>query len=212
MPAFAAEPAKFTVKVEKAEVPKALAAELADTLDEQTVSVLNGDGTLRARFWFRKEIPARASAEQLKNGLTYREIPEGSFLGLVQFEKPFVDFRKQELPAGTFSLRLAVQPDTGDHKDTAPHQDFCLLVPVATEKSLEPLETKDTVKLSLKVTKSDHPAVLLMFPYYGKESEAKIAFKSGRVTVVQLHRKVIANEIASTLGFAFVIDGVSASR
>jgi hypothetical protein len=200
------------VKVAKAEAPKALAEELRTTLDEQSVSVLNADGTTRAQFWFRKEIPVRANAEQVKNGLTYREIPEGSFIGVVKFEKPFVDFRKQELPAGTYSMRLAVQPDTGDHKDTAPHQDFCLLVPIASEKNLETIETKDLVRMSLKVTLSDHPAVLLMFPHYGKDEEAKIVAKPGGVSVVQLRRGVVANEKPATLGFAFVVEGISPMR
>lgn len=212
LPTFAAEPAKFTVAVAEAAAPKALAEELRTTLDVQSVNVLNADGTSRAQFWFRKDIPVRANAEQVKNGITYREIPEGSFLGVVKFDQAFVDFRKQELPAGTYSMRLAVQPDTGDHKDTSPHQDFCLLVPIASEKNLETLETKDLVRMSLKVTKSDHPAVLLMFPHFGKDAEAKIVAKPGGVTVVLLRRAVVANEKPATLGFAFAIDGVSPMR
>src|SRR4051812_18503830 len=66
LPAFAAEPPKFIVKVAKAEPPKALAEELRTTLDEQTVIVLNGDGTSRAQFWLRKETPVRANDEQVK--------------------------------------------------------------------------------------------------------------------------------------------------
>ena len=212
LPAFAAEPAKFTVNLANVEPPKLLAEELRTTLDEQTVSVLNADGTTRAQFWVRKEIPVRANAEQVKNGLTYREIPEGTFLGVVKFEKPFVDFRKQELPAGTYSMRLAVQPDTGDHKDTAPHQDFCLLVPLESEKNLETIEPKDLVRMSLKVTMSDHPAVLLMFPHFGKDAEAKVVAKPGGVSVLQLRRAVLANDKPATLGFAFVVDGVSPMR
>jgi hypothetical protein len=208
----AVEPAKFTVKTEKADAPAALAEELRTTLDPQTVNILNGDGTSRVRFWIRKEIPMRATAEQVKNGLSYREIPEGSFLGVVQFEKPFTDFRKQELPAGTYSMRLAVQPDTGDHKDTAPHQDFCVLIPLESEKNLETLELKDLVKPSLKVTMSDHPAVLLMFPNYGKEEVPAITSKAGGVSLVQFRRAVIANEKPATLGFAFVVDGISPLR
>jgi len=209
---IAAEPAKFTAKTEKADAPAALAEDLRTTLDEQTILVLNGDGTSRVRFWIRKEIPMRASAEQVKNGLSYREIPEGSFLGVVKFEKTFTDFRKQELPAGTYSMRLAVQPDTGDHKDTAPHQDFCVLIPLDAEKDLETIELKDLVKPSLKVTKSDHPAILLMFPYFGKESAAAIASKPGGVSLVQFRTSVIAENKATTLGFAFVIDGFSPLR
>jgi len=209
---FTAEPAKFTAKTEKADAPAALAEELRTTLDPQTIHVLNGDGTSHVRLWLRKDIPMRATAEQVKNGLSYREIPEGSFLGVVQFEKPFTDFRKQELPAGTYSMRFAVQPDTGDHKDTAPHQEFCVLIALEAEKSLETLELKELVKPSLKVTKNDHPAVLLMFPYYGKDERPAVVAKPGGVSVVQFRRSVIANMKSTTLGFSFVVDGVSSLR
>jgi hypothetical protein len=210
--ALAADPAKFTVKTENADAPAALAEELRTTLDPHTIHVLSGDGTSRVRFWMRKEIPMRATADQVKNGLSYREIPEGTFLGVVRFEKPFTDFRKQELPAGTYSMRLAVQPETGDHKDTAPHQDFSVLIPLDDEKSLDPVEMKDLIKPSLKVTKGDHPAVLLMFPNYGKADGESIATKPGGVSIVLFRRKVVANDLPASLGFAFVVDGVSPSR
>ena len=73
------------------------------------------------RIWFRAEIPVKATEEQIKNGLTYHEIPEGTLVGALEFPTKFTDFRKQELPAGVYTLRFAVQPDIGDHTGTAPH-------------------------------------------------------------------------------------------
>ena len=58
-----------------------------------------------------------------------------------------------------YTLRLAVQPDTGDHTDTAPHQDFALLVPAKADDTADALEVKAVVKLSLKATGGDHPGV-----------------------------------------------------
>ena len=49
------------------------------------------------RVWFRTEIPAKATEDQVKNGLTYREIPEGTLVGAIEFPAKFTDFRKQEL-------------------------------------------------------------------------------------------------------------------
>ena len=163
-------------------------------------------------FWFRKEIPAKASAEQIKNGLTYREIPEGTLIGIVKLEKAFVDFRKQQLPAGTYTLRIAVQPDTGDHKDTAPHQDFVLLSPVAEDKSVEAVEVKDLVRRSIKVTGSDHPAVMLLLPHFAKGDDAKLAPKENGVTCLQLKRIVKVEDAKSSLGFAIVVAGFSKTR
>ena len=208
---LSAERAKLSLKSEKPDPPEGMAEALKPEFDAEAFAISDGNIKLMA-FWFRKEIPAKASAEQIKNGLTYREIPEGTLVGVVKLEKAFVDFRKQEIPAGTYTLRIAVQPDTGDHKDTAPNQDFVLLSPAADDKSVEPLELKDLVRRSIKVTGSDHPAVMLLFPQFGKDAEAKIASKENGVTCLQLKRPVKADDAKSSLGFAIVVAGFSKTR
>ena len=209
--ALSAEPAKLSLKSEKVELPEALAEALKPEFTTDAFTIRDGD-TNAMTLWFRKEIPAKASAEQIKNGLTYREIPEGSLVGMVKFDKAFIDFRKQELPAGTYTLRIAVQPDTGDHKDTAPHADFVLLSPVADDKSLEAVELKDLVRRSLKVTGSDHPAVMLLFPHFGKEADAKLVSKESGAQCLQLKRSVKSDAGDSSLGFGLVVAGYSKTR
>ena len=41
-------------------------------------------------LWMRDTLPTAATAEQIKNGLTYREIPEGTLVGVVRFDNPHV--------------------------------------------------------------------------------------------------------------------------
>ncbi len=209
--ALSAEQAKLALKTEKLDPPKDLAEALKPEFGSEAFAISDGDVKLMS-FWFRKEIPAKANAEQIKNGLTNREIPEGTLVGAVKLEKAFVDFRKQELPAGTYTLRIAVQPDTGDHKDTAPHQDFVLLSPVADDKSVEPVELKDLVRRSIKVTGSDHPAVMLLFPHFAKGDDAKLALKENGVTCLQLKRTVKVEDAKGSLGFAIVVAGFSKTR
>src|SRR5215210_4013069 len=88
-PTIAAEP-KLAAKVEKAEVPDALAEPVRKLLDEQALVVRDGEAEVMT-VWFRTEIPAKASAEQVKNGLTYREIPEGELVGAIRFPAKFTD-------------------------------------------------------------------------------------------------------------------------
>ena len=209
--ALSADRAKLSLKTDQLDPPKELAKALKPEFDTEAFVVGEGD-TDSMTFWFRKEIPAKASAEQLENGLTYREIPEGTLVGIVQFEKAFVDFRKQEIPAGTYTLRIAVQPDTGDHKDTAPHSDFVLLSLVADDKSSEAVEVKDLVRRSIKVTGSDHPAVMLLFPHFGKEQDAKLDAKENGVTCLRLKRAVKAGDSKAMLGFSIVVAGFSKTR
>ena len=104
--------------------------------------------TVVMRVWFRAEIPVKATEEQVKNGLTYREIPEGTLVGAIEFPAKFTDYRKQELPAGVYTLRFAVQPDIGDHTGTAPHPEFCLICPADEDKSREDIEKKKLIELS----------------------------------------------------------------
>jgi len=210
--AAAADAPALKVSVAKIDPPAAVAKEVRAALDPMAVVVADAGGDTRLTLWFRADIPSGATADQVANGLTYRELGEGTLVAVVKFDTPFTDFRKQDIPAGVYTLRTAVQPDIGDHKDTAPHADFGLLVPAANDPSLEPLEVKELIPLSRKATGADHPAVLLLFPHFGKDAEPKLVAKAGGVTVVQLRRPVAAGEKATTVGFGVVVAGVSGTR
>ena len=204
--AISAQP-KFAATVEKVEAPAKLAEPIRKLLDEQALVVRNGDEVVM-RIWFRTEIPVKATAEQIKNGLTYREIPEGTLVGAIEFPAKFTDFRKQELAAGVYTLRFALQPDIGDHTDTAPHPDFCLLCPAGEDKSEEEIEKKKLIELSSKVNEGRHPAVLLLWPNHGKDVGVRILDKGNGVLVATIKRAVVAGDSKTTLGFAVTVAGV----
>jgi hypothetical protein len=144
----------------------------------------------------------------VKNGLTYREIPEGTLVGTLEFPKTFTDYRKQELPAGVYTLRFAVQPDIGDHTGTTPHPEFCLICPAAEDKSDEPIEKKKLIELSSKVNEGRHPAVLLLWPNNGKDAAVQVLDKGNGVFVATVKRAVAGEGGKTTLGFAVTIAGV----
>ncbi len=204
--AIAAEP-KFTAKVEKVELPAKLAEPIRKLLDEQALIVRNGDEVIM-RVWFRTEIPAKANEEQIKNGISYREIPEGTLVGAIEFPAKFVDYRKQELPAGVYTLRFAVQPDIGDHTGTTPHPEFCLICPADEDKSAEDIEKKKLIELSSKVNEGRHPAVLLLWPNNGKDAGVKILDKGNGVFVATMKRPVTTDGGKTMLGFAVTVAGV----
>ena len=160
------------------------------------------------RVWFRTEVPVKASEEQVKNGLTYREIPEGTFVGVLEFPQEFTDFRRQKLAKGTYTLRFAIQPDIGDHTGTTPHPEFCLLCPTAKDKSSDDMAKKDLIELSSEVNEGKHPAVLLMFPNFGKDAGPKVQSKENGVQVVNVRRAVAAGDAKATLGFAITVAGM----
>ena len=193
--------------------PPAVAAELAKSLDAMGMRISDGDDVAMT-FWFRATLPATATATaaQIRNGLTYRELVEGSFVGVVSFEKPFTDYRKQEIAAGDYTLRLGLQPAIGDHAGTAPHPDFLMLLPLADDTTLDPLDGKTLLKLSAKATGGDHPGVMLLFPQSAKQAEAKLVSKGGGVSVLTFTRKLTTDDGPATIGFAVTVRGHSASR
>ena len=205
-PAFTAEP-KLSAKVEKAAVPDALAEPVRKLLDEQALVVRDGDAELMT-VWFRTEIPVKATAEQVKNGLTYREIPEGTLVGAISFPAKFTDFRKQEIAAGVYTLRFAVQPDIGDHTGTAPHPEFCLMCQAKEDRSADVIEKKKLIEVSSLVNEGRHPAVLLLWPNNGKDASVKVVSKGEGVYVATIKRAVATEDAKTTLGFAVTVAGV----
>jgi hypothetical protein len=207
----AAEPAGLTVKAESLDPPAELAAAIGKLLDKNAVVVADKDGSPVLTVWFRAVIPAKATAEQVANGLTYREVPEGTLVGVVQFAGPFVDYRKQEIAAGVYTLRFLVQPDVGDHTGTTPHPEFLVLSPADKDTDPEPLEPKALIKLSSGTTGGDHPGVMLLFPHQVREAGPMLLDRDG-VKVVAVRRPVDAEGMKTVLGYAVTVAGHSKTR
>jgi hypothetical protein len=207
-PLPAAEP-KLSAKVEKVTPPEKLVEPVRKLLDEQALVVRDDTADVEVMtVWFRTEIPAKATAEQVKNGLTYREIPEGTLVGAISFPAKFTDFRKQEIPAGVYTLRFAVQPDIGDHTGTAPHPEFCLMCQAEKDKDPEPMEVKKLIEVSSLVNEGRHPAVLLLWPNDGKDAGVKVVGKGDGVFVATVRRTLVADGKKAALGFAITVAGV----
>ncbi len=207
----AADPAGLSAKAEPLDPPAELAAPVGKLLDKNALVVSGKDGEPTLTVWFRAAVPARATAEQVANGLTYREIPEGTLVGAVKFAGPFVDYRKQEIAAGVYTLRFLVQPDVGDHTGTAPHPEFLVLSPAEKDVDPEPLEPKALIKLSSNSTGGDHPGVMLLFPPPAKEAGPKILDRDG-VRVLAVRRAVEVDGKKAALGFALTVAGHSKTR
>ncbi|MDB5308056.1 MAG: hypothetical protein JWO38_2258 [Gemmataceae bacterium] len=203
----AAEPS-FAAKYEKLDPPAAVAEPVRQLLAAEALVVRGEKDAAVMRVWFRAVIPAKATDEQVKNGLTYREIPEGAVVGVIEFPHPFTDYRRQEIPAGTYTLRFAVQPDIGDHTGTAPHPEFCLMSSAAKDTSADPVEKKDLIKLSSEVNDGKHPAVLLLFPNFAKEDGPKVVGKGNGVWVATVRRPMAAGGTKTTLGFGITVAGM----
>lgn len=210
LPALARGQAKYSIKTSEAAPPKALSAEMSKLFSSQCVQLQDAKGDTILEVWFRKEVPAKATEAQVKNGLTYKEVPISTVLAAIRVPKTFTDYRKQVVKAGTYTLRLAQQPQDGDHMGTAPFAEFVLVSPAADDKKPGVIEAKDLNELSAKTTGS-HPSVMLVFPGTGAAKEPKLAKKYGGHWVILVELPAVAGKTKAKLQFGLTVVGVSVS-
>ena len=211
LPAGAADKVAYSIKVQdKSAPPKDLPDAVRKLLVERSVQLLDAKGEVLAEVWMRKEVPAKATEAQIKNGLTYREVPETTLLGVVKVVKQSSDYRKQKVPVGLYTLRLGNQPQDGDHMGTAPYSEFMLLSPIKDDKGAETMEVKALQELSAKTT-NNHPAVWLMFPPDKGTGEPKLADKGDGHWVLFFKQDVLVDSKKASMGMGIALIGHAAS-
>jgi hypothetical protein len=203
-------PAYSVKAVADAEPPKEVQEPIRKLLKSECVQLLDGKGTLLAELWFRKEVPVKATEAQVKNGLTYKEVPLSTVLGVMRVPKPLFDYRKQKVKEGVYTLRLALQPMDGDHMGTAPYNDFCLVSPAGEDKKPDLMEAKSLHELSAKTTEA-HPSVLVLFPGAGAAAAPKIVDKGEGHWVLLIQLDAAADGKKAKLDLGLTLVGTSAS-
>jgi hypothetical protein len=210
LPVIAAENSYSVKTVEKSPAPKELQEPIRKLIGDRSVQLLDAKGDVLAEVWFRKEVPVNATEAQIKNGLTYAEVPESTVFGVIRFPKQITDYRKQKIPAGVYTLRLANQPQDGDHMGTAPYSEFLLISPAADDKTPNPMEAKKLQEMSGKTT-GGHPAVLLLFPGKGAAGEPKLEKKEENHWVLYFLLDAKAGGMKATLPVGLTLVGASSS-
>jgi hypothetical protein len=156
--------AQYSIKSVNEAVPQEVNAEIRKQIADASVQFLDGKGNLVAQFWLAKAVLSDATPEQIKNGLTYRELKETGVLGVAKFDQPWTDYRKQKIKPGVYTLRLAYQPMDGDHMGTSPYPDFALLVAAKKDSKPGTMEAKSLVEMSTATMGTSHPGVIMLAP------------------------------------------------
>jgi hypothetical protein len=208
--AFAARAADYSAKVADSAAPKELDESIRKLLNDKCVQLLDAKGGLVAEVWLRKELPAKATEAQIKNGLTYRELPQTTVMAALRVVKPMTDYRKQKIKEGVYTLRLAIQPQDGDHMGTALYSEFCLACPAADDKKPDTMEPKDLHELSKKST-AGHPCVFLLFPGKDAGDAPKVMDKGEGHWVLFFKQDVNADGKKATIGVGLTLIGTSPS-
>jgi hypothetical protein len=208
-PAWAAEPA-YSIKTATTAVPKDLKESVAKLLSDRAVELLDAKGNRLCAIWFRKEIPAKATPAQIKNGLTYRELDETTLLGAVQVDQLMTDYRKQKIKPGVYTLRLGFQPMDGDHMGTAPFTEFSLLAPANADSKPDLMSAKELQELSAKAAAGTHPAVFLLFPNNKPADMPKLESREGGHWVLLVKAPVVVGSDKTALGIGLNLIGHAA--
>jgi hypothetical protein len=205
--AAAAQDANYAVKAATTEPPKELKEPIRKLLSDRSVQFLDAGGNSLAEIWFVQQLTSRATPEQVKNGLTYKELDESTLLGAIRFDQPFSDYRKQKIRPGVYTLRLGFQPEDGDHMGTAPYPDFALLVPAARDVKPGIMDAKELRELSVRATSGSHPAVMLLFPQDKLDPMPKLVDKGEGNLALAVKQDVRAGKEKAALGIALTLVG-----
>jgi hypothetical protein len=163
--AEAQEKGKFSVKPAETAPPAELSEPIRKLLTNESIQFLDGAGKAVAEIWLRKEMPTDATPEQIKNGITYRELKQSEVFGAIRFERDWTDYRKQKIKAGVWTLRLAYQPTDGKHtSDVSEFQEFVVVLSPKTDTSPNLIDPKKLQEVSADGIDSGHPGVFMLVP------------------------------------------------
>ena len=191
LPFAAAQNTKFTIKTADTPAPKELDAAIQKLLPKTSIQLIDAGGKTVGEFWFRADIPADATTEQIKNGLTYREIRQSEILGAVRFDQDWLDYRKQKVKAGVYTLRLGYQPADGDHQGSSEFQEFMLVLGADKDKSTELMEFKHLAETSAKSIGTGHPGVFMLTPNATPGAKAEIVARPKNHWVINTKGEIV---------------------
>ena len=143
-------------------VPTEIAAPVAAKVAPAGVRATANGTTIT--FWWVKDLP----------GETWKDVPEGTLVGVVKLDADVRDIRSHLMKAGVYTLRYGIQPATDDHFGVSPFRDFLLLSPAAVDKDPATVSHDALVDLSKQTIGAKHPAVWSIDPPSAKDAPLSI--------------------------------------
>ncbi len=209
LPFVEAQDRKYSIKTAQTPLPKEIAAPIQKLIAPESVQLIGLDGKSICEVWFRKEIPAEATPDQVKMGLTYREIKQTEVIGVIRFNQDWRDYRKQKVKAGAYTLRLGYQPQDGDHMGASDYQDFLVVLDAANHTSADLMDPKHMTETSAKSIATGHPGVFMLFPTKPGASPALAAMPKDHWVLQSKEDAVIGGKKDGALGIGVTLVGAA---
>src|SRR5262249_21733815 len=156
--------------------------------------VADEKGKVLCTVWPRKAV-------ETKGELAYTAIEESTIVGVVKFPDTWIDYRKQKTKPGVYTLRLAIQPEDGDHQRTAPVNEFCLLCAADKDTKPDAMEPMALHELSAKSGGRKHPSIMLLFPNPKPAAVPAVAPKPNDTWVLNFRVPATAGGKKADMGF-----------
>ena len=210
--ATSGEGKKYSIKAASNPIPKELSEPIQKLLSGASVQLLDSKGEPICEVWFRKEIPTEATPEQLKTGVTYREVKQTEIFGAIQFHKDWTDYRKQKIKAGVYTMRLGYQPTDGKHtSDISDFQEFILVAGAKADTRTSLMDAKALHEISGDSIGSGHPGVFMLWPNTKPGAEPSLAARPKDHWVLNAKAKLMVDgkAIGTPLGIGLNLVGHS---
>jgi hypothetical protein len=174
----------------------AVAEAVRAALNPKGLRIVDAKGKAAAEIWLAKSIQGDNKHEV--PGALFARIPEGSFIGVVNFPSNTSDYRGQGIKAGYYTFRFGFILQDGNHLGVSPARDFFLICPIGQDKDPKAqLKQDELIKLSRAASGTGHPGVWsLVYPTTETDLprvitnehehvilETKLSTTSGEITV-----------------------------
>jgi hypothetical protein len=183
--AIAVQAADLTLKTAEALPPKDIDPAIQKLLQPKAIQLVEGDKPV-FQFWLIKDLPGAKALDAIK---------PAALLGVVSLPKSQRDYRDDEIAAGTYTMRFALQPQDGNHLGSSEFLYFAVLTPAKLDTKPDGItDYKALVKASSKETSTDHPVILSLRPTKGDSQELlepATEHKSVRVKVPPLSFEIV---------------------
>ena len=166
--ATALSAADLTLKTADLPPPKEIDPAIQKLLQPKAVQLVVGDQPA-FQFWLVNELPL-----QSKPGAKPLDaVKQATLLGVVAVLIAQRDYRDDEIAAGVYTMRFALQPQDGNHLGSSEFLYFAALTPAKLDTKPDGItDYKSLVKVSSKETSTDHPVILSLRPAGSDKTES----------------------------------------
>jgi hypothetical protein len=206
MLAAALHAADLTLKIADSPPPKEIDPAIQKLLQPKAIQLSEEDQP-SFQFWLVKELPLQSKPSSPAKALD--GVKQAALLGVVSVPKAQRDYRDDEIAAGVYTMRFALQPQDGNHLGSSEFLYFGVLTRAKLDTKPDGItDYKSLVKTSSKETSTDHPVILSLRPASSDKGDApQLAEPAPEHKSVRVKVPAAAGGEKTAIAFEIVYEG-----